>query len=45
MQATPSLTYRDYFPTEAEARAFVKTLMFGGVIQLQNGWYHVWQQN
>jgi hypothetical protein len=45
MTATPSLTYRDYFSTEAEARAFVKTLMFGGVIQLQNGWYHVWQQN
>jgi len=45
METTPCLTYRDYFPTLEEAEAFSATLTFGGVIQLQNGWYHVWQCN
>jgi hypothetical protein len=40
-----SLSYVNYYATKAEAIACVKTLPFGGVIQLQNGWYHVWQQN
>jgi len=40
-----NMTYRDYFATETEALAFADTLIFGGVIQEQNGWYHVWQIN
>ena len=39
------MTYRDDFSTEAEALAFVRTLIGGGVIQQQNGWWHVWQTN
>jgi TRAP-type mannitol/chloroaromatic compound transport system substrate-binding protein len=40
-----SLSYVNYYATKAEAIACVKTLPFGGVIQLQNGWFHVWQIN
>ena len=40
-----SLSYVNYYATKAGAIACVKTQPFGGVIQLQNGWYHVWQQN
>ena len=39
------MTYRTYFPTKSEAFAFADTLICGGVVQEQNGWWHVWQIN
>jgi len=44
MTAT-SLTYINYYPTISEAEACVKTLPFGGSIELKNGWFHVWANN
>jgi hypothetical protein len=39
------MTYLTYFPTEEEALAYADTLIFGGIVQEQNGWFHVWQIN
>jgi hypothetical protein len=37
-----SLTYCTYFAEEAQAEAFAETLPFGGIIEVKNGWFHVW---
>lgn len=39
------LTYLTSFATEIEASNYADTLIYGGVIQKQEGRYHVWQIN
>lgn len=38
-------TYIGSFNTESEADNYVSTLMYGGIVQKQEGKYHVWQIN
>jgi len=40
-----ALTYRQAFQTEQEAETFAYELIHGGVIQKQEGLWHVWQLN
>ncbi len=39
------LTYLTSFPSELEALQYADTLIYGGVVQEQEGKYHVWQIN
>lgn len=39
------LTYLTSFSTEIEALNYADTLIYGGVVQKQEGRYHVWQIN
>ncbi len=38
-------TYRQAFKTEQEAHDFALTIIGGGVVQKQEGLWHVWQVN
>jgi len=39
------LTYLTSFASEIQALEYADTLIYGGVVQKQEGKYHVWQIN